>query len=50
MRDKFDLSTAVHRTEYDNVNRPKDKKTGLPIEPAHKFDISLETDSFTKEK
>jgi hypothetical protein len=32
------------------VERPKNKKTAKPIEPAHKFEVSLEADSFTKEK
>ncbi|KIW26049.1 uncharacterized protein PV07_09178 [Cladophialophora immunda] len=50
MRDKFDLSTAVHKAEYDNVKRPVAKKTGVPIEPAHRFEVNLEGDSFTKEK
>jgi arginine-tRNA-protein transferase len=42
--------TAVHKAEYTNVKRPVDKKTGKPIEPAHKFEVNLEGDSFTKEK
>ncbi|KIW77372.1 hypothetical protein Z517_09818 [Fonsecaea pedrosoi CBS 271.37] len=47
---KFDLSTAVHKAEYDNVKRPVGKKTGVSIEPAHRFEVNLEGDSFTKEK
>ncbi|OAL23227.1 hypothetical protein AYO22_06277 [Fonsecaea multimorphosa] len=50
LRDKFDLSIAVHKAEYDNVKRPVGKKTGVPIEPAHRFEVNLEGDSFTKEK
>ncbi|KAK5443491.1 Arginyl-tRNA--protein transferase 1 [Exophiala xenobiotica] len=49
-RGTFDLLTAVHKAEYDNVKRPVNKKTGKPIEPAHKFEINLEGDSCTKEK
>ncbi|KIW14056.1 hypothetical protein PV08_06837 [Exophiala spinifera] len=49
-RDKFDLLSAVHRAEYNLVQRPVNKKTGKPIEPAHKFEVNLEGDSCTKEK
>ncbi|KAK5531457.1 Arginyl-tRNA--protein transferase 1 [Vermiconidia calcicola] len=49
-RGTFDLLTAVHKAEYGNVKRPVNKKTGKPIEPAHKFEINLEGDSCTKEK
>jgi hypothetical protein len=49
-RDKFDLTTAVHKAEYDTVKKPIGKKSGKPIEPAHKFEINLEGDNFTKEK
>ncbi|KIW94850.1 uncharacterized protein Z519_04828 [Cladophialophora bantiana CBS 173.52] len=48
--DKFDLSISVHKAEYDNIKRPVSKKTGVPIEPAHNFEVNLEGDSFTKEK
>lgn len=46
----FDLPTAVHKAEYDIVKKPVGKKSGKPIEPAHKFEINLEGDNFTKEK
>lgn len=36
--------------EYEKIKRPIDKKSGQPIEPAHKFEVNLEGDSFTKEK
>ncbi|KIW41779.1 hypothetical protein, variant 2 [Exophiala oligosperma] len=49
-RDKFDLLSAVHRAEYSLVQRPRNKNTDKPIEPAHKFEVSLEGDSCTKEK
>ena len=49
-RDKFDLITTVHKAEYGNVKRPVGKKSGKPLEPAHKFEVNLEGDSFTKEK
>jgi len=49
-RGTFDLLTAVHKAEYDNVKRPVNKKTGKLIEPTHKFEINLEGDSCTKEK
>ncbi|KAJ9614145.1 Arginyl-tRNA--protein transferase 1 [Cladophialophora chaetospira] len=50
LRGSFDLLHAVHRAEYDNVKRPTDKKSNKPIEPAHKFEVNLEGDNFTKEK
>ncbi|KIW63300.1 hypothetical protein, variant 1 [Phialophora macrospora] len=50
LRGCFDLSLAVHKAEYDNISRPGDKRTGNPIEPAHKFEVNLEGDSFTREK
>lgn len=49
-RDKFDLAEATHMSEYSRVQRPVSRKSGAPIEPAHKFEISLEGDSFSKEK
>ena len=49
-RDKFDLLEAVHLSEYPNVKRPVGRKSGEPIEPAHKFEVNLEADSSTKEK
>ena len=49
-RDKFDLLDAVHRAEYSSVKRPVGKRSGEPIEPAHKLEINLEPDSLTKEK
>jgi len=49
-RDKFDLLTAVHKAEYEHVKRPVSRRTGKAIEPAHKFEVSLESDGFSKEK
>ncbi|RMD40680.1 hypothetical protein DV735_g4439, partial [Chaetothyriales sp. CBS 134920] len=49
-RDKFNLLESVHLAEYSNVKRPVGRKLNKPIEPAHKFKVTLEGDSFTKEK
>jgi hypothetical protein len=49
-RDKFDLKKAIHCAEYSKLKRPKGKKSGQRIEPAHKFEVNLEADSSTKEK
>lgn len=49
-RDCFSLSETVLGCEYINVKRPVDKRTKEPIEPAHKFEVTLEPDLFTKEK
>lgn len=48
-RDKFDLIDVVHLPEYTTIKRPKGK-SGQLIEPAHKFEVNIEADSFTKEK
>ena len=49
-RDRFELTEAIHAAEYSNVKRPLGKKSGKPIEPAHKFEVNLEPGSSTKEK
>ena len=49
-RNHFDLCTAVHEAEYKNVKRPINPTTNESIEPAHKFEITLEPDSITDEK
>ncbi|OJD20243.1 hypothetical protein ACJ73_08422, partial [Blastomyces percursus] len=47
---KFDLLQRVHEVEYANVKRPRDPKTKRPIEPAHRFDVNIESDSFSQAK
>ncbi|MCJ1246314.1 Arginyl-tRNA--protein transferase 1 [Trapelia coarctata] len=49
-RNKFETCEAIHEAEYKNIKRPVHPKTQRPIEPAHKFEITLEPDHFTKEK
>jgi len=46
----FDLITAIHETEYCNVKRPIDPKTKRPIEPAHRFEVTMESDSMSHRK
>lgn len=46
----FDLGHAVHESQYSNVQKPVNRKTGKSIEPAHRFEVSLEPDNFTEEK
>lgn len=41
-RNGFDLCDVIHEAEYSNVKRP--------LEPAHRFEVTLEPDSFTDEK
>ncbi|KAL1956939.1 hypothetical protein VTO42DRAFT_6686 [Malbranchea cinnamomea] len=41
----FDLCERIHEAEYSNVKRPKDPKTKKPIEPAHRFEVNIESDS-----
>lgn len=40
----------MHKSEYINIQRPINPKTKHPIEPAHRFDVTLEPDNFTEEK
>ncbi|KAJ9374814.1 hypothetical protein DTO282E5_369 [Paecilomyces variotii] len=49
-KNNFDLLTAVHETEYENVKRPIDPETKRPIEPAHKFEVTTEGDSISQRK
>ncbi|KAK2746832.1 Arginyl-tRNA--protein transferase 1 [Myotisia sp. PD_48] len=46
----FDLSQRVHEMEYSNIKRPRDPKSNPPrdIEPAHKFEVNIESDSFSQ--
>lgn len=46
----FDLLTAVHEAEYSNVKRPIDPETKRPLEPAHKFEVTTDTDSISQAK
>lgn len=46
----FDVCKAVHEPEYQQVKRPIDTRTEKPIEPAHKFEVTLGPDNFTEEK
>lgn len=46
----FDLEASVHASEYASLERPVDPGTKKAIEPAHRFEITLESDSFSKEK
>lgn len=49
-RDKFDLQHMIHAAEYSALKRPDSRSTRKPIEPAHKFVVTLESDVFTPEK
>ena len=49
-RDRFDLNDSIHASEYGNVKKPFNVQTKIPIEPAHRFEVTLEPDSFTEEK
>jgi arginine-tRNA-protein transferase len=46
----FDVLSAVHESEYDNIKRPIDPATKLPIEPAHRFEVTIESDSMSQAK
>ena len=49
-KNHFDTCKAVHESEYERVGKPIDTRTNAPIEPAHKFEVTLEPDKFTEEK
>lgn len=49
-KEKFDVVKAVHEAEYANLKRPIDPKTKRPIEPAHKFEVTIEGDSISQRK
>jgi arginine-tRNA-protein transferase len=49
-KEKFDVIKAVHEAEYSYLQRPIDPKTKQPIEPAHKFEVSIEGDSISQRK
>ena len=49
-KNTFDVYEAVHECEYRCVRRPIDTRTEEPVEPAHKFEVALEPDTFTEEK
>lgn len=49
-RNCFSLNETVLGCEYITVKKPVDKRTKEPIEPAHKFEVTLEPDLFTQEK
>jgi arginine-tRNA-protein transferase len=46
----FDLLSAVHEAEYSNVKRPMDPDTKRPLEPAHRFEVTIEGDSASQAK
>ncbi|MCJ1234910.1 Arginyl-tRNA--protein transferase 1 [Varicellaria rhodocarpa] len=49
-RNKFDLSEAIRNIDFKQIQKPLDPSTKVPIEPAHKLEITLEPDEFTEEK
>ncbi|MCJ1407973.1 Arginyl-tRNA--protein transferase 1 [Ptychographa xylographoides] len=46
----FTLCEAIHEPEYQNIKRPINPRAKKPIEPAHRFEVTLEQDGFTEEK
>ena len=49
-RNHFHLNECTHEAEYQNIKRPVDPRTNEPIEPAHRYEVTLEPDDFTDEK
>ncbi|KAG8531023.1 uncharacterized protein KY384_004380 [Bacidia gigantensis] len=50
LKNTFDLWHTVHESEYNYITKPLDLKTQQHIVPAHKFEVTLEPDNYTKEK
>ena len=46
----FDLLPAVREAEYSKVIRPIDPETKRPLEPAHRFEVTIEGDSISQAK
>ncbi|KAM5454371.1 Arginyl-tRNA--protein transferase 1 [Microsporum audouinii] len=46
----FDLIERVHEMEYPSLSRPVNPKSKRTIEPAHRFEVNLESDSFSVAK
>ncbi|KAM5489107.1 Arginyl-tRNA--protein transferase 1 [Microsporum audouinii] len=46
----FDLIERVHEMEYPSLSRPVNPKSKRSIEPAHRFEVNLESDSFSVAK
>ena len=49
-RNHFELGDSIHEAEYGRIKRPVDRGTKEPIEPAHRFGVTLEPDECTDEK
>ena len=49
-RNNFDLAEAIRNIDFEQIQKPLDPSTKVPIEPAHKLEITLEPDGFTEEK
>ena len=49
-KNEFSLQEAVHAAEYSNVPRLFDPEEGQALEPAHRFEVNLESGSFSDEK
>ncbi|WEW57224.1 Arginyl-tRNA--protein transferase 1 [Emydomyces testavorans] len=46
-KNTFDVRQRVHEAEYSQLKRPINPKTRRPIEPAHKFEVNIESDSLS---
>ena len=49
-RNHFDLLSEVHGAEHELLASTIDTSAKVVIEPAHKYDVNLEPDTFTTEK
>ncbi|KAL9115123.1 MAG: hypothetical protein Q9227_000917 [Pyrenula ochraceoflavens] len=49
-KEHFDVDREVQRAEYSHIKRPIDPKTKKHLEPAHKFEVSVESDSISQSK
>lgn len=49
-KQNFDVRKAVVEAEYSHIKRPVDPKTKRHLEPAHKFEVTVEPDSISQRK
>lgn len=49
-KQKFDVRKAVVEAEYSHIQRPVDPKTKRHLEPAHRFEVTVEPDSISQRK
>ena len=47
---RYELRQKIHEAEYAQVKKPIDTRNKEPIQPAYRFEVNIEPNSFTPEK